>query len=60
MSLHPIRWAQSWWWNKLHPEWDEPPRDETTPEVIAGWIGRHRHPDACRGGCQCERGEGVT
>lgn len=43
----------------FHPQpWDPPERDETTPELIAGWIGRHRHPDACRGGCQCERGGG--
>jgi hypothetical protein len=45
---------QSAWWHFIHPEWDEPPRDETTPEVISAWIAKHKHPDACRGGCRCD------
>lgn len=39
--------------------WPEPLKDETTPEVIAKWIADHRHPEACRFGCQCEFREEV-
>jgi len=35
--------------------WAEPERDETTPQVIADWVGRHKHPRECAGGCRCER-----
>lgn len=49
--IHPFRRLQSWWWNKLHPEFDEP--DTTTPEVIRDWIEKHRHLRECAGGCQC-------
>lgn len=28
----------------FHPQpWDPPERDETTPQLIASWIGRHKH-----------------
>lgn len=52
---HLYRRFQSWVWNLIHPEWDEPPRDETTPQVIADWVAKHRHPPGCAGGCQCEQ-----
>jgi hypothetical protein len=52
--LHELRRdLESAWWRFIHPEWDEPPRDETTPQVIAAWIATHKHPDSCRTGCQC-------
>jgi hypothetical protein len=57
MSVHPFRWLQSWWWSVSHPEWDEPPRDETTPRAFAEFVAKRKHPDACRGGCQCQGGE---
>lgn len=37
--------------------WPEPPRDETTPKLIAEWVAANKHPDKCRVGCQCEKGE---
>lgn len=49
-----LRDIESAWWHFLKPEFEEPPRDETTPQVIADWIATHRHPDACRLGCQCD------
>lgn len=44
----------------LHPQWPEPPRDETTPKLIADWIAGHRHPAACDSGCQCGKEKEVT
>ena len=42
------------WQHFLHPEpWDPPAKDETTPTVIAAWIGRHRHRPACDGTDNC-------
>lgn len=38
--------------------WAEPERDETTPQVIADWVGRHKHPRDCAGGCRCEVSDG--
>lgn len=58
--IHPFRRLESWWWSVSHPEWDEPERDETTPQLIRDWIASHRHPAECSVGCQCERGSGVT
>lgn len=38
----------------FRPEpWDPPAKDETTPTVIAAWIGRHRHRPACDGTDDC-------
>ena len=37
------------------PRPPEPERDETTPQVIADWVGSHKHPRDCAGGCRCER-----
>lgn len=46
------------WWRFFKPEWDEPPRDETTPQVIAAWIAKHKHPAECAVGCQCDLRKG--
>lgn len=54
-----MRRLESWWWNRIHV-WDEPPRDETTPQAFAEFVAKRKHPDACRGGCRCERGKGVS
>lgn len=53
-----LRRIQSWWWNQLHPEFDEPEPDVTTAQTIADWIAANKHPAECAGGCRC--GEEVT
>lgn len=52
-------------WEMVHPRThllsDE---DQQTAEehavVIAGWIGSHRHPATCNGGCQCGTPDGAA
>ena len=50
-----IRRLQSWWWNRIHPNWDlEPDEDTVTPAAMRQWVAGLRHPKACDSGCQCK------
>lgn len=40
--------------------WPEPERDNTTPEVIAAWVAKHKHPPECAGGCRCKGGRNAS
>lgn len=48
-----MRLLESWWWSVSHPLWDEPERDETTPQAFAAFVAKSKHPPECEGGCQC-------
>ena len=52
-----LRDLESAWWAFIHPLWDEPPRDETTPQAFAEFVAKSKHPQECNRGCQCVRGE---
>lgn len=51
-----MRRLESWWWNRIHSEFDEP--DVTTSQAFAAFVANSKHPDACKHGCQCSRGGG--
>lgn len=52
--MRPIRRLQSWWWNRLHPEFDEPDFDEVSDAARRQWIASSKHPASCKAGCQCK------
>lgn len=56
-----LRDLESAWWHWLKPEFQEPERDETTPQAFAEFVAKSKHPQECAGGCRCTRGgKGVT
>lgn len=52
---------QSWWWNRLQPEWDLPDDlDDVSPAAFRQWVAGHKHPEQCNRGCQHDLGGGDT
>lgn len=37
----------------LDPQVREPDENEVSKAALAQWVAGHKHPDACRVGCQC-------
>lgn len=54
--MRPLRRLQSWWWNRLHPEFDEPDYDEVSHAARLQFVAGSRHPKECDSGCQCDLG----
>lgn len=46
-------------WRFVHPEVNEPDYDEVSDAARRQWVATHRHPEACRFGCQCQFGKEV-
>jgi hypothetical protein len=41
----------------LHPSpLPEPDEDLVTPAAFRQWVGGHKHPRECAGGCRCKGG----